>query len=683
MGGSFVLRFKHYLSMKNYLSQLPRGGMLLLVLLLLATGLGGQTFPGNVTFTTQTQLDNFQDEAGKYVRVTGSVTLDGSSTTDVFDDLSNLSELNRVGSLSIRNWSDNTAASSTDDPMAAFTSLEIIDEGLLIGADPNATTNAGIGRISAPNLQTIGNSMTLSNAQTVDTIHFPSLTLIDSSVAIRIMPQLELVSAPLLERIDGFFELFQLGEVTHLDSLGSLGFIDIRLVIADNPLLANINGLGASAIGGRPLYTVDDFVVQDNPQLGNFDDLEVSISVRFVVNDCEFVTNLPDGITLGSAMRDIEILSNQRLTSIAEAFNGTTTITVGTFIVDGNPSLSALGSQPLDVTEGIVFASTQSSVLPNFLSTTSVAQSILIVQNSVLSDLANFANLTSSGGLALLFNPALSDLSGLSSLTTLGNLNLTLNGSITTLEDLQSLTTVNNSVNVTNNNSLGNCCLLPDQVTVAGQPVDGNNDAVTISGNSGDCANKSALTAACLTVAPVELVSFSARRTEAGTVRLEWHTASERDNNHFVVERSSEQGFFEAIGTVVGAGTTQEQQWYVFYDPDTSPTLNYYRLRQVDHDGSHEQSQVVSVAPWEVTDTQLSIFPNPIQRGSLSINWPPTSSLSRWQCTIVDPLGRIMRHLMGDGNSIMLEVNGLPAGTYLARVDTGIRLMQGKFVVID
>lgn len=94
---------------------------------------------------------------------------------------------------------------------------------------------------------------------------------------------------------------------------------------------------------------------------------------------------------------------------------------------------------------------------------------------------------------------------------------------------------------------------------------------------------------------PIELLAFTARQEEEGRVRLRWTTATERGNALFVVERSADAALFLPIATVPGAGDSFTERHYVLDDAEPLPGTSYYRLRQIDHDGSGALSGVVAV----------------------------------------------------------------------------------------
>lgn len=89
------------------------------------------------------------------------------------------------------------------------------------------------------------------------------------------------------------------------------------------------------------------------------------------------------------------------------------------------------------------------------------------------------------------------------------------------------------------------------------------------------------------TVLPIELISFDGHHESNGN-KLYWSTATEQENDHFSLERSTDLIDWKLIGTVQGGGTTQEVMSYSFLDEDYEHTLNYYRLEQTDINGSHE-----------------------------------------------------------------------------------------------
>ncbi|MCF0072980.1 DNRLRE domain-containing protein [Dyadobacter sp. CY261] len=111
---------------------------------------------------------------------------------------------------------------------------------------------------------------------------------------------------------------------------------------------------------------------------------------------------------------------------------------------------------------------------------------------------------------------------------------------------------------------------------------------------------------------PVELVYFKGN-AEQDVVNLFWETASERDNDYFEIERSADARHFDTIGRISGSGTAKGARKYKLTDPEAAlfKTGNlYYRLKQVDFDGTSSLSSIISVS-LGAKEKLLTIGPNP------------------------------------------------------------------------
>ena len=110
------------------------------------------------------------------------------------------------------------------------------------------------------------------------------------------------------------------------------------------------------------------------------------------------------------------------------------------------------------------------------------------------------------------------------------------------------------------------------------------------------------------TALPVELTRFKAT-PKGSTINLDWATASEKDNDRFDVQRSATGDAFETIGNVKGQGNSTTAHDYTFVDSRPLAGLSYYRLRQVDVDGSSDYSPVATVQ--SAAGQKAIAFPNP------------------------------------------------------------------------
>jgi hypothetical protein len=167
---------------------------------------------------------------------------------------------------------------------------------------------------------------------------------------------------------------------------------------------------------------------------------------------------------------------------------------------------------------------------------------------------------------------------------------------------------------------------------------------------------------------PVELKEFkvTAVRQDA---QLTWATASELNNDRFVVERSLDGLSFSTIGTVRGRGTSTQQSKYSFTDAGAARfgALIYYRLKQLDFDGTATFSPVRTVKFSNVISTDVSVYPNPTQGGAtLDLTGLPAGD---YQVQLLDLTGRSLQQFTLAGQQEHpLPVQALPHGSYIVRV---------------
>ena len=110
-------------------------------------------------------------------------------------------------------------------------------------------------------------------------------------------------------------------------------------------------------------------------------------------------------------------------------------------------------------------------------------------------------------------------------------------------------------------------------------------------------------------VMPVSMVNFSAK-AYGNKSKIEWSTISELNNDYFMVEKSSDGTIFTFLTKIDGNGTSQEKHTYSTIDNTPTNGTNYYRLTQVDKDGTSTIVGIKAVS-FNLNDTEISVFPNP------------------------------------------------------------------------
>ncbi|HRI60710.1 MAG TPA: T9SS type A sorting domain-containing protein [Saprospiraceae bacterium] len=125
------------------------------------------------------------------------------------------------------------------------------------------------------------------------------------------------------------------------------------------------------------------------------------------------------------------------------------------------------------------------------------------------------------------------------------------------------------------------------------------------------------VTVTCLGSLPIQLINFKAVIND-DNVHLIWSTASEKDNHGFDIERSADNRNWTTLGFMPGNGTTAEKSEYKFTDESPLAGVNYYRLKQMDTDGSFQHTPMV-VADVRANTLQFDVFPNPSVNGELNV----------------------------------------------------------------
>ncbi len=204
-----------------------------------------------------------------------------------------------------------------------------------------------------------------------------------------------------------------------------------------------------------------------------------------------------------------------------------------------------------------------------------------------------------------------------------------------------------------------------------------------------DWANNRVLRYDISSLVPVELSSFFASVT-LNNVELNWTTATETNNFGFSVERRSEDSEFEEIGFVKGNGTSTLINSYSFIDSKPLSGVVYYRLKQIDLDGSINYSNEVLADNTGLIEgfRLLGNYPNPFNP-STTISFTLTEK-ENVRVLVRDILGsevvEIFNGIASPGinrlqwngtNSMGQTVN---SGVYFYTVEVNNKVYSGKMI---
>ena len=153
------------------------------------------------------------------------------------------------------------------------------------------------------------------------------------------------------------------------------------------------------------------------------------------------------------------------------------------------------------------------------------------------------------------------------------------------------------------------------------------------------------------------------------SVELEWFNNTSFKNDYFLVERSADDVNYFVIDEVAADGTGNAPQTLNYVDADPLEGENFYRITAVYTDGNDRTSELRLVNFQSLGD--VSVYPNP---ASTEVNVSLTGFEGKEvTLRVTDPLGRIVatRTLNGDDQTVTLNVNDLPNGSYAISLQSG------------
>ena len=185
------------------------------------------------------------------------------------------------------------------------------------------------------------------------------------------------------------------------------------------------------------------------------------------------------------------------------------------------------------------------------------------------------------------------------------------------------------------------------------------------------------------TLLPIELLSFDAE-CNGNSVELAWATASEKNNDYFSLERSDDAINFVEIARIAGAGNSIERLDYSYTDFGVHGGDNYYRLVQVDYDGTRTASEIIvaNCSDMPTEEPEVVAYPNPFD-SDLTVELENFGDRPA-RIDVYDVLGRLVytEEVAAPQNDYqtVLHLGGLSDATYTVRVATSDFVINRKVV---
>lgn len=183
------------------------------------------------------------------------------------------------------------------------------------------------------------------------------------------------------------------------------------------------------------------------------------------------------------------------------------------------------------------------------------------------------------------------------------------------------------------------------------------------------------------TLLPVELGSFTVTKTESGN-QFDWVTFSELNNSHFEPQVSLDGINWVSIGLVQGAGDSDEKNEYSFTDYAPQSALHYYRLKQLDYDGSESYSNI-RIIKNNGSDHVAALIAFKNSNGKIEAQ---AAVKGVGQVSLLDARGRLIETMSflsdSDQGTILEFTNVKPSeGVYFIRLKAGDIYLSQKLMV--
>jgi hypothetical protein len=188
------------------------------------------------------------------------------------------------------------------------------------------------------------------------------------------------------------------------------------------------------------------------------------------------------------------------------------------------------------------------------------------------------------------------------------------------------------------------------------------------------CLNYAGMQLNISAILPIELLRFEVTKYSETSALLSWETASEKNSLGFEVFRSGDGENWEKIGFVASPRSASNGHRYTFVDEMPLQGDDYYRLKQLDHDGQESFSPVRHLYFDGESSLAISLVPNP-HSSNFTLRLRGAGQSATAQLQLVDALGRIVwqanEGLQQGSLSRRIETQHLQKGFYLLKIQVG------------
>lgn len=196
-----------------------------------------------------------------------------------------------------------------------------------------------------------------------------------------------------------------------------------------------------------------------------------------------------------------------------------------------------------------------------------------------------------------------------------------------------------------------------------------------------DCGDYSCIQ---LVQLPVKLIEFYGIRINNGEVELSWTTSEEINNEYFEVERTLNPATgFHVVAKVPGKINSTTNSSYKLTEPNFEEVYTYYRLKQVDQDGSFLYSRIIAVKgffdPLTVTPA-----PNPVVSSDFKFLVSGQKAGEKLMVQVSDVTGNLLyqndEYILGEDKIISFQASGVKVGLYVVKIKNTLQQASKSFL---
>lgn len=139
------------------------------------------------------------------------------------------------------------------------------------------------------------------------------------------------------------------------------------------------------------------------------------------------------------------------------------------------------------------------------------------------------------------------------------------------------------------------------------------------------------------------------------STNLTWSVATQINNDKYIIEHSKDVKAFSPIGDIDGDGTSSSERHYSYNHSHPSNGVNYYRIKQIDFDGTSSYSNVAS-AVYDGDSRDIAIYPNP------ATDEVTVSVIEDMEVSVMDMMGQVLKKVSINKDQNTVNLAEFPSG---------------------